>query len=103
MDLEEIVIDLSGDKLDESWLAMFGGAVQSILKGMFGSGVPNVKIKGSKSDVKAFSDALKGEKTYMTNFMNHGLNDPQTLKSKGKLKSAVSKFERKTGLKWPFK
>lgn len=96
-----IEINVSPETIDESFLAMFGGAVKSILRGMFGKGMPNVKIKGKKSDVKSFADTLNSEKKYMDTYIKYGLDSPRTYRNKGKLQRAVSKFERKTGLKWP--
>ena len=40
---------------------------------------------------------------YIQDFMNVGLNNPRTYKSRSQLKAATGKFERKTGIKWPFK
>ena len=39
----------------------------------------------------------------MNAFVKYGLNDPRTFNSKWELDTAVQKFERATGLKWPFK
>lgn len=98
------VIDFNNKQMNESWFNYFGTAVKYILKKMFGyQDLPNFIIKGKKSDVQAFTSALTKEKKYMDTYMKHGLNSPQTIKNKSKLKSAVSKFERTTGLKWPFK
>mgnify|MGYP003122078916 CR=1 FL=1 len=104
--LQTIVIDfyeLKANKLDESWLGMFGANVKYILKAIFGDWVPDVKIKGAKSDVKAFINAVNKEKNYMQNFKRYGLDDPRTWKSRYKLDSSVRKFEDTTGLTWPFK
>lgn len=103
-DLSPIEIDLTnGDKLDESFLTMFGTAVKMLLQRMFGASGPPVKIKGKKSDVEAFTKALTREKSYMETFQQSGLDSPKTYRSKAKLDQAVGKFERTTGLKWPFK
>lgn len=100
------IIDLGMNrkgKLDESFLRMFGTAVKGILKKMFGSGnrVP-FKFKGNKDELNSFASAINNEKKYIDAFMRYGLDDPKTLKRKGKLDSAVKKFTRKTGIKWPF-
>lgn len=96
-----IEINVSPETIDESFLSMFGGAVKGILRGMFGGAMPNVKIRGKKSDVKSFANTLQSEKSYMDSYIKYGLNSPRTYRNKGKLESAISKFERKTGLKWP--
>jgi len=100
------VIDLGMNrkgKLDESFLRMFGTAIKSILKRMFGTGgdVP-FKFKGNKDELKSFADAINSEKRFMDAFMRYGLDDPKTLKRRGNLKKNVKKFQRKTGIKWPW-
>ena len=106
-ELQEVVIDfneLRENNLDESFLAMFGGAVKMILKKMFdgGSG-SSVSVRGRRGDVNAFTKVLGKEKRYMDSFLNLGLNDPKTYKSKYALNKAIRKFELKTKLKWPLK
>ena len=105
-DLTPIHIDLSkGNQINESFLLMFGTAIKMILQRMFGQDVyiPNVSITGSPSQVQAFVAAIAGEKRYFDSYVKHGLNDPRTHKDYSKLKVAVDKFERDTGIKWPFK
>ena len=104
--IQTIVIDfyeLKANKLDESWLGMYGANVKYILKAMFGDWVPDVRIKGAKSDVSAFTNALKRESYYMKTFKSYCLDDPRTWKSRYKLDSSIRKFEDNTGLTWPFK
>jgi len=91
-----------GGQLDESFVSMFGTAVKMLLQRMFGAHAPPVKISGKKSDVSSFASALSKEKKYMETFRDYGLDNPKTYRSKAQLKTAVSKFERKTGLEWPF-
>jgi hypothetical protein len=101
-----IHIDLSkGDQINESFLLMFGTAIKMILQRMFGSSlyIPDVSISGSPSQVQSFVSALAGEKRYFDSYVKHGLNDPRTHKDYSTLKVAVDKFERDTGIKWPFK
>ena len=46
--LQPVIIDLnSGDKLNESYLSMLGGAVELMLQGMFGGIAPPVRVKGT--------------------------------------------------------
>jgi hypothetical protein len=103
-ELSPIVIDLSsGNKLDESFLRMFGFWTKKILNYMFGgTGVP-VTIKGNKRDVESFAKTIGREKKYMDSIRQYGLDNPKTFKNKSKLERATSDFTRKTGLKWPFK
>jgi len=104
--LQEVVIDLNvkeSGKLNESWLSMFGGWIKWIMDGMFKNLPRNVKVKGTKSQVNSFIKTLGREKRYINTAVKHGLNDPRTYKNRYQLQKSVSEFERKTGLKWPFK
>ena len=103
-DLVPIKIDLTiGDAINESWLAMFGGAVQTILGGMFGGGSVPVNVVGSSSQIKSFEKALGGEAKYLRAMNKHGLNDPKVIKNKASLDKAIKSFEKETGIIWPFK
>jgi len=101
-----IVIDLGAQRkneLNESFLTMFGGFVEIILRRMFGGSAIPVTVRGSRSEVNSFTNTLAKEKNYMNSFKQYGLDDPKTYKSKYALEDAVKKFEMKTKLKWPFK
>ncbi len=107
-DIVSVEVDLGVNRrneMNESFLAGFGGIIKTILGGMFGGGItpPNVKIKGNPTEIKSFANAMQKEKKYIEAYNKYGLNDPKTYRSKSNLKSAVSKFERVTGIKWPFK
>jgi hypothetical protein len=106
-DLTPIIIDLEelkSSKLEEfSILQQLGSGIEMILNQMFGGAALPVKVKGNRSDVKSFANAIGREKNYMQAYKKHGLNDPRTYKSRFKLNKSVRSFERKTGLKWPFK
>tara|TARA_Y100001963_G_C6493000_1_gene314301 strand:+ start:243 stop:566 length:324 start_codon:yes stop_codon:yes gene_type:complete len=104
--LAPIVIDLSKakeNKLDESFLVTFGWAVKKLLKAVLGDISLPVHLKGNPADVRSFVGALGAEKNYIKDYKNFGLDNPRTYKSKATLDTAVGKFERKTGIKWPFK
>jgi len=105
-DLSPIHIDLTKtNRLDESFLAMFGGAIKMILKRMFGSDIflPDMKITGSPQQVESFARALAGEKRYYDSYVRYGLNDPRTYQDRYALDNAVRQFENNTGLKWPYR
>ncbi len=90
-------------QLDESWLAGFGSLVKDLLSAMFkGSSIP-VKIVGTEPQVNAFSSALFSEKNYMSSWRKYGLDDARTYRNKSALDAAINKFQRATGLEWPFK
>lgn len=93
------------DQVNESFLRMFGTAVQMILRRMFGQDVyiPPISITGDHKQVETFAKALAGERKYFDSYVKYGLNDPRTYRNKYELQSAVSNFESATGIKWPFK
>ena len=105
-ELAPIVLDLGvarRGELDESFLSMFGGAIEMIMKRMFGGSAVPVQVKGTRSEINSFASAMGQEKKYMKTAARYGLNDPRTYKDKYKLRKSVKSFERKTGIKWPFK
>tara|TARA_R100001126_G_C4757247_1_gene115960 strand:+ start:271 stop:603 length:333 start_codon:yes stop_codon:yes gene_type:complete len=105
-DLVPIEINLNPsqeDLLSESWLAMMGGAIETILGGMFGGTSIPVKISGTKKQVDSFKSALGNEARYLKAMKRYGLDKPETLRTKAQLDRAIKSFERDTGIKWPFK
>jgi len=99
-----IVIDLTQrNNIDESWLRMFGENIKGILKAMFGGLSIPVQVKGSSSSVKSFVNALGGERNYISTLKRYGLDNPRTYRSRADLDRATSRFERSTGITWPFK
>ena len=105
-DLVAIEINLNAKEqglLNESWLAMFGGAVETILNGMFGGSSVPVNVVGTSSQIKSFEKALGHEAKYLRAMKRHGLNNPTTLNNKHALDRAVKGFEKDTGIIWPFK
>lgn len=99
-----IVVDLNhGDNVDESWLRMFGENIKGILKAMFGNVSIPVQVRGTSSQVDSFVKALGGEKKYISTLKRYGLDSPRSYRSKAELARAVSNFERRTGIRWPFK
>lgn len=105
-DLMPMVIDLGSSRrgdLDESFLRMFGSGIQAIMRRMFGGPIVPVTVRGTRSEIKSFANVLQKEKRYLQTWQEMGLDDPATYKSKYKLDTAVRQFERKTGIKYPFK
>ena len=105
-DLVPIKINLNpseADMLNESWLAMMGGAIQTILTGMFGGKTIPVRISGTRKQVDSFKSALGNEARYLKAMKRYGLDKPETLKTKAQLDRAIKNFERDTGISWPFK
>ena len=110
MNNEELVpttVNLNAVKegeLNESFLTMLGGAIETLLTQMFGhTDVASTVVRGTPSQIASFGDALSQEKRYMETFLKYGLNDPRSFSSRHKLEGAVANFERETGIKWPFK
>ena len=105
-DLVPIEINLNPsetDLLSESWLAMMGGAIETILGGMFGGRSVPVKISSTRKQVDSFKSALGNEARYLKAMKRYGLDKPETLKTKRQLDRAIKSFESDTGIKWPFK
>jgi len=105
-EITPIEIDLSAGRnglINEIWLQLFGSAIQKILGTMFGGGSIPVKVKGNKEEIASFAQTIGREKKYMQAVAKHGLNDPRVYKDKFKLRKAIAKFERTTGIKYPFK
>ena len=101
---KEIVIDLTMGKkqLDESFLRMFGSAIELILKRMFGLNNLNFKVKGTRSNVRKFVNTLSRESSHLKALKKYGLNDPSTFRTRSALERAVRDFESATGITWPF-
>jgi hypothetical protein len=108
MQENKITIELNAKKdgkamLNEfDWLRAFGQNVKSILSHMFGGDTIPLQVRGTPGQVRAFAETLGREKDYMGAWRKYGLDDPRTYRSKGKLDAAIEKFERTTGLQWPF-
>jgi len=112
-ELAPIVIDLdvmNKSQVNEYWKTialaapdMMGVWIKSLLGMMFGGPSVPVTVRGTSSQIKSFASTLQKEKRYIQNYNKYGLNNPNTYKSKSKLQGAVGKFERATGIKWPFK
>jgi len=102
---KEIIIDLTVGKkqLDESFLRMFGSAIELIIKRMFGLNNLNFKVKGSRSNIKKFVNTLSKESSHLRALKDYGLDNPSTLRTRAALAKAVSGFESSTGITWPFK
>ena len=108
MDLQDKVLDLNAAKngqLNEGLLVHYGALIKHALERLFAPGIfgNTLRVRGERSQIEAFMNALSSEKRYMQSYMKNGLNDPSTFSSKHALDSAVRKFEVSSGLKWPFK
>jgi hypothetical protein len=104
--LVPLVLDLNSNKetkLNESFLSMFGGMIQMLMKRMFGVATPDIVIRGTEQQIAALKSALAHEKRYLEVFYSLGLDNPRTYRTKAELDKATAAFERQTGLKWPFK
>ena len=101
-----IEIDLNIAKkgeVSEGVLSALGWQTKWLLKRMFGDfGIGNANVTGTPEQLAAFAAALGNEKRYLEAFQKYGLGDQNTFQSKWRLDDAVARFERETGLKWPF-
>jgi len=95
--------EIRGNKLNESFLMMFGSWIETILGRMFGNNIIPVTIKGTKQEISSFANTLGRERRYLESYKKYGLDNPRTYKNKEQLNSSIKKFENATGIKWPFK
>jgi len=105
-DIAPIHIDLTKtNQLNESFLRMFGTAIEMIVGRMFGKDVqlPYLTISGSPQQMQALTDTLSKEKRYVDSYVKYGLDDPRTYQDQYKLQNAINNFEKETGIKWPIK
>ena len=89
--------------LDEGILAMFGGAIEMLMRGMFGGSSVPVNVTGTKRQIGSFKKALGHEAKYLKAMKKHGLDNPASHKSKSSLDRSIKNFESDTGIVWPFK
>jgi hypothetical protein len=89
--------------LNESWLAMFGGAIDIVMRGMFGGRAVPVSVTGTKKQISSFQKALGHEAKYLKAMKKHGLDNPASHRTKSSLDRAIKNFEKDTGIVWPFK
>jgi len=101
---KEIVIDLTNDRqpINESFLRMFGSAIEALLGRMFGINNFNFKVRGTRAQIDSFLKAMSKEASYIKAVDKYGLKNASTYSSKSKLERAVKDFERETGISWPF-
>lgn len=90
-------------QMDEAFANMFGNWIGYMMRAMFGEIEIPISVRGKPNEVKSFAKAIGHEKKYVQTAKRYGLDDPRTYKSKNLLKNATSKFEKVTGIKWPFK
>lgn len=111
-----MVIDLTTDKklLNESWLNNFGEWNKFLLNYIYGKDAKDFymineeeqdikfKVRGTVKDIKAYADAIMAEKEYLEKYAQFGKDHPMTNKQRIYLNQAVDKFEKTTGIRWPF-
>jgi len=89
--------------INESWLRSFATLIKMMLSGLLdGIKVP-VKVVGTKKEIDSFANTISAERDYISSFRKYGLDNPATYRTRSTLDSKVKRFERDTGLKWPFK
>lgn len=107
-DLVPMVIDFTEarnaeGKIQESWILTFGAILRWMMPSLYKGSVLPLTVKGTSGEIKSFADVLGKEKKYLQSWKDNGLDSPVTYQNQTKLARSVSKFERVTGLKWPFK
>jgi len=107
-DLVPTVIDFSEARnedgnLNESWWLTFGAILRWVMPSLYKGGTIPLSVRGTSSEIGSFANALAKERRYLESWRDLGLDNPMTYKNKSMLDNAVGRFERTTGLKWPFK
>lgn len=107
-DLVPTVIDFTkmrdeNGEVSESYFLTFSLALRWLMPALFRGGAMPVSIRGTKPQLDNFANVMSKEKRYLQSWKSNGLDSPHTYKNKAKLNSAISQFERATGIKWPFK
>ena len=100
---QKTIIDLGAarkEQLNESWLAMFGGWVEWLIKGL---DMGSFKVTGTETEIGSFLDTIASERRYLDAASRYGLTDPRTFENRVNLETAIKGFERETGIKWPIK
>tara|TARA_R110000796_G_scaffold30561_3_gene81573 strand:+ start:19 stop:345 length:327 start_codon:yes stop_codon:yes gene_type:complete len=101
---DKVNLNNLGKPLTETVYSKFSGQVRGMMLDLYFGGfdIP-LHLMGSTTQVESFMKTLRGEKRYMDSYLKNGLNDPKTMSSKYSLLRSVEKFEKETGLRWPFK
>ena len=104
LNTREVFTFKNKDEVNERVMYKMASDFSILMRMLFGTApsVP-VSIRGTPSQVSSFGAALGKEKKYMDAYIKHGLTDPKTLRSKHLLARSVEKFEKATGLRWPFR
>jgi len=100
-DEETIVIDLS--LLKEGLMTALSSKIERLMNVLLTGAYFPVNVRGTPRQIDRFLSALAAEKKYITSFNQYGLNNPATYRSRHQLEKVVKKFEKDTGLVWPFK
>jgi|TARA_R110002153_G_scaffold162529_1_gene315083 hypothetical protein len=101
---DKINLNNLGKPLTEIVYTKFSNQVRSALLDLYYGGfdIP-MRLLGTTSQINSFMKTLSGEKRYMDSYLKNGLDDPKTMSSKYSLATSVKRFEKETGLRWPFK
>jgi len=87
----------SGDK------QAFAENVKALIMALFHGDKLPAKIKGSSSQIKAFTQAVMAECAYLRLSMQFDKEHPQVVKLEAQLDGAIRRFERITGIEWPIR
>lgn len=86
---------------DQTSYDSFAQNVKMVIKDLLLQKPSSVKIKGTKSQVRVFSNVCLAEKEYFQNVMNFGNDAAATQKSKIMLQKYIQEFEDLFGFPWP--
>jgi len=99
---EEIVVDFTNLN-EELGMNQLAAQIQRLMNIVMTGTYYPATIKGNPMQIDRFSRAMAAERDYVVAYNKYGLNNPRTYRNRYKLDSAVRKFEKDTGIVWPFK
>lgn len=100
---DEIIIDLLAINEVPLSMVQLSGQFERLMNMLMTGTYYPVKVRGNPMQIDRFVRAITAEKSYIMAYNKYGLDNPATYKSKYRLDQAVNKFQKDTGLVWPFK
>jgi len=105
-ELVPVVIDLGAKRkgnIDESALTQLGAQLGYALKQIMVGAKPFMSVKGTPQEIEALMATFGMERRHVENILQYGPDSPQARNSLRGLSRHATRFEQRTGLKWPFK
>ena len=104
-EIQKQVIDLGlrrNGTLEENAYTQMGAQLGYALKQILVGVEPFLDVRGTTGEIAALSAALGMEKRHLEDIIKYGANSPQARRSLGTTNQAASRFQKVTGIPWPF-